>query len=157
MINNILESEDGAAKLSEAYDYLKSSRDEYTPMSDADIKSEIDGDFYYASLNDYKNNGIVMTYRYIMNYKGNVRTQKLYWKYGISDEHPERQNETGKFEYKDGIVTSELHPCQVRKMSDGYYVAYKSDGTDYTIPCWVIMKGHEDSTGFVFDYPLPEQ
>jgi len=157
VVNSILSSEDGAAKLLEAYDYLISSREDYALMSDEDIKNEIDGDFYYSSLRQYKNNGIIITSRYIMNYSGNKRTQKLYWQEGISDVNPKTQNTEGKFEYADGIITSSYHPCQVRKMADGYYVAYESDGTDYTIPCAIIMKGHQDSTGFVFDYPLPEQ
>ena len=157
VVNSILASEDGAAKLLEAYDYLASSREEYALMSDEDIKNEINGDFYYTSLNQYNDNGIILTYRYVMNYNGNEQTQKLYWKNGISDVNPEAQNSTSKFEYADGIITSEYKPCQLRKMADGYYVAYKSDGSDYTIPCLVIMKGHQDSTGFVFDYPLPEQ
>ena len=157
VVTNILNSEDGSVKLLEAYDYLATSREEYSLMSDTDIQSEIEGDFYYTSLSEYHDNGIVVTYRYIMNYSGNKRTQKLYWKYGISDNNPEVQNTEGKFEYSEGIVTSGLDPCQIRKMCDGYYVAYESDGTDYTIPSFVIMKGHQDSTGFTFDYPIPEQ
>jgi hypothetical protein len=154
VINNILTSEDGAAKLVEAYEYLESSREEYALMSDEDIKNEINGDFYYTNFMQF--NGIVMTYRYIMNYNGNEETQKLYWKDGVSDMNPETKNYTSEFVYSNGIITSWFNSCQIRKMADGYYVAYGLKGSDYTVPTIVIMKGHQDSTGFVFDYPLPE-
>ena len=157
VVNTILNSEDGSAKLLETYDYLASARDDYPLLSDDDIKNEINGDFYYSSLNQYKDNGIILTYRYILNFTGNTKTQKLYWKYGINDEDPEVQNTQSKFEHTDGVVTSDLHPYQIRKMADGYYVGYQSDGSDYTIPCSVFMKGHQESTGFVFDYPLSEE
>ena len=155
VVNKILTSEDGSAKLSEVFEYLTDNRNDYSIMSDEDIKREIDGDFYYVSLDDYKNNGIVFTYRYIMNYHENTQTQKLYFQDGIKTEKPQAQDSSSEFIYSNGIIDG-LHPEQLRKMSDGYYVGYKSDGTDYTIPGFVIMKGHQETTGFVCEYPLPQ-
>lgn len=155
VVNTILTEPDGSTKLGEAYQYLSDNREDYQLMADEDIKAEIDGDFYYVSMSDSKNNGIILTYRYVMEYNGDKKTQKLYFKQGVKTVTPEKQSTSTKFVYNDGIIEGSK-PCQLRKMSDGYYVAYISDGSEYTIPNWVIMKGHQDSTGFSCDYPLPE-
>lgn len=153
VIDNILVLEDGAAKLHEAFQFLIDSRDDYTLMSDEDIKQEINGDFYYVSLSEYNDNNITITYRYIMNYSGNTRTQLWYYKNGVGTD-PEKQDSSSSFNYSNGII-EDLHPCQLRKMTDGYYVAYAGE-PDYATPRWVIMKGHfDESSGmFVADYPL---
>ena len=122
-------------------------------MTDDDIKNEIDGEFYYMSLSRPKNNSVILTYRYVVEYKDDTFNYLQYFKHGV-DTIPEEYTQTSPFIYKDGVIKG---GHQLRKMSDGYYVGYKAlGGTDYIEPSLILMKGHQDSSGFTCDYQLPE-
>lgn len=156
VVDTVLTPDCGNAKLYEMYQFLADNREDYHVMTDEEIKKEIDGDFYYFSMRDYS--GAITTDRDIMNYSDNTRTQKVYLK--EDEDHNITAEETHwerEFTYSDGIITisGSKSQSQLRKMADGYYVAYSFDGTDYTIPSVVMMKGHETEAGhFDFDYPL---
>ena len=139
----------------EAYTYLKDSYESFPKLSTEEIKKEIKGDFFQISMSHSKPSvPIIISYWNIMNFSGSTKTQTYYFKEGKDTEQPEKTDFSTPYDVSNDQIMEDYN-YQIRKVADGYYVAYVDKGDSFSTPKYLLIKNKDNSGALSPEYPLP--